>query len=119
MDHIRELMAIVLESLECEVAGEAENGEAAVELYKRQRPDVVLLDIKMPVMDGVAALKAIKALNPDAFVVMITSVSDMDVMSECYAAGAVHYLRKDTPVQEMMEAIKESWLERLLEEAGE
>ena len=112
---IRELMNVVFESLGCLVVAEAENGQEAVDKYREHSPHVTLLDIDMPVMDGIEALKAIKGMNPDAFVVMVTSNTDREAMEACRQAGATHYLRKDIPVEEIVSSIKESWLDRLQE----
>ncbi len=114
-EQIRQMMYDLLTSLDCVVVAEAENGAQAVEKYSSHSPHVTLLDINMPVMNGIDALKKIKALNPDAFVVMVTSITGMEAMEECYAAGASHYLRKDIPVPDIIAAIKDSWFDRLQE----
>lgn len=116
--HIRTLIGSVLTSMGCEVVAEAENGDTAVELFRRHKPHITLLDINMPKADGVSALKRIMAESPGALVIMITSLSSMDVVKECLALGAANYIRKDTPMAEMKACIKETWMEHLKEIKG-
>ncbi len=77
-----------------EVAGEATNGEEAVELYRRESPDLVTLDIVMPKMDGVTALKHVLAADPQARVVMISAVDQKEKLSECIGTGAIDFIVK-------------------------
>jgi len=77
-----------------EVAGEAANGEEALELYRKESPDLVTLDIVMPKMDGVTALKHVLAADPDARVVMISAVDQKEKLSECIGSGAVDFIVK-------------------------
>ena len=116
--HIRTLIGRALASMGCQVVAEAENGDVAVELYRNHKPQITLLDINMPKADGVSALKRIKAEFPSALVIMITSLSSMDVVKECLALGAANYIRKDTPLAEMKILIKETWLDYLKEIKG-
>ncbi|MFC1551604.1 response regulator transcription factor [Candidatus Latescibacterota bacterium] len=107
--HIRMLMKKVFQSMNCDIAGEAKNGTEAVDLYKREQPEMMFLDINMPIKTGIDALKEIISEFPDAFVVMLTSVSDMESIEECIEAGAANYIRKDTPISELKEIVKETW----------
>lgn len=111
--HVRVLLKTLLASMKCEVVGEASNGEEAVKLFKKERPDLVLLDINMPVKSGIEALKDILHEFPDAFVIMLTSVSDTDSIRQCMELGAANYIRKDNPVVEIKRLIKETWQDRL------
>ena len=77
-----------------EVAGEAGNGEEAIVLYEQENPDLVTLDIVMPKMDGVTALKRVMAINPAAQVVMISAVDQKDKLAECIRHGAVDFIVK-------------------------
>ena len=77
-----------------EVAGEATNGEEAVEMYRKESPDLVTLDIVMPKMDGVTALKHVLAADPQARVVMISAVDQKEKLSECIGTGAVDFIVK-------------------------
>jgi two-component system chemotaxis response regulator CheY len=77
-----------------EVAGEAADGEEALVLYERERPNLVTLDIVMPKMDGVATLKRVMAADPKARVVMISAVNQRQKLSECIDNGAIDFIVK-------------------------
>ena len=77
-----------------EVAGEAADGEEAVALYKSEHPDLVTLDIIMPKMDGVTALKRVMATDSGARVVMISAVDQRQKLAECIAYGAIDFIVK-------------------------
>ncbi|HET8944357.1 MAG TPA: response regulator transcription factor [Dehalococcoidia bacterium] len=89
-----------------EVVGDAENGSEAVRLAKELHPDVVLMDMLMPVMDGVAATSAIRQALPDTEVIALTSVLDDSSVVGAVKAGAIGYLLKDTNADELCRAIK-------------
>ncbi len=97
----------LLVSLGCEIAGEAKNGQEGVELFKRERPDLVLLDLEMPVMKGTTALDYILVEDPDAHVIMLTSVSDTKLIYERLEAGAQYYLPKHDPPEKIQAALRE------------
>ena len=100
--HIRKFISLVVKRLGHPVLLEAANGEEALALYERERPDLVLLDVNMPVLDGVGALGRIKAFDPDALVVMLTSLTNRQTVEACARLGALDYLRKDLPRDEMI-----------------
>lgn len=89
-----------------EVVGEAADGEQAVARVARLRPDVVLLDLVMPVLGGVAALERILARDPDARVIVLTSFAAEDQMLPALRAGAAGYLLKDTDPAELERAVR-------------
>jgi len=97
----------LLVSLGCEVVGEAKNGQEGVELFKRERPDLVLLDLQMPVMNGDEALDHIIIEDPDAYVIILTSVSDAKVIIDDLMAGARYYLPKHDPPEMIQAALQE------------
>ena len=107
--HIRQFVKALLTTMHCEVVAEAENGAEAVTAYAATRPDFVLLDVNMPVKDGLAALREIKAADHSAIVIMLTSLSDMATIQSALESGASNYLRKDTPVTEMRRLLTETW----------
>src|ERR1700722_3660705 len=80
------------------VVGEAENGRAAIELARHLQPDVVLLDIAMPVLDGVAAARVLVRLEPPPAVVLFSAWADPDRLSEATAAGVYGHILKDAPI---------------------
>ncbi len=89
-----------------EVVGLAENGAVAVELAAKANPDVVLMDLQMPVMDGVQATAALREQNPDTAVVIVTSFSDRERIVGAVDAGAVGYLLKDASPDEILSGIR-------------
>ena len=108
-DHsvVREGLRMFLErDPELKVVGEAADGAEAVELAQYLRPDVVLMDLLMPVMDGIAATAAIHNDLPDTEVVALTSVLESDLVIRAVKAGAIGYLLKDTQAAELRKAIK-------------
>ena len=106
--HIRMVLTTLLKGMGVFVAGEAGNGESAVEMYRQHRPDLVLMDVNMPVKTGDAALKEIIAEDPAARVIMLTSMADMATVEACLKAGAFNYVRKDSPLDEIRSAVKEA-----------
>lgn len=89
-----------------EIAGTAADGEEALRLTRELRPDVVLMDISMPVIDGIRATRSIAEMDPDLPVVMLTAFSDRDRVVAALDAGAVGYLLKDAEPQELLEAVR-------------
>lgn len=89
-----------------DVVGEASDGEEAVRLAGDLRPDVVLMDVTMPDVDGVEATRRIRRLYPDIQVVMLTMHADQSVISEALRAGAAGYLVKDCSIEEIAAAIR-------------
>jgi DNA-binding NarL/FixJ family response regulator len=89
-----------------ELVGEAADGEAAVAMCAEHRPDVVLMDLEMPVLDGIEATRRIKAEQPDVAVVVLTSFSDRDRILQALDAGAAGYLLKDVEPGELAKAIE-------------
>ena len=99
-----------------EVVGEAANGQEAVRLAATLRPDVALMDLQMPLLDGVAATRQLHATLPGCRVIVLTTFDDDEYVFEGLRAGAVGYLLKDTPSARLAEAIRaaargESFLE--------
>jgi len=104
---VRIWMKGLLISLGCEIAGEAKNGREGFELFKNERPDLVLLDIKMPVMDGMEALKFILGEDPEARVAMLTSEKSPDFSKDSLFAGAGYYLAKHKSPDEIKATLQE------------
>ena len=88
------------------VAGEAENGAKAVEKYNELKPDLVLMDITMPEMDGIQALKKIKESSPDAVVIMCSAMGQQAMVIESIQAGAKDFIVKPFQADRVLEAVK-------------
>jgi DNA-binding NarL/FixJ family response regulator len=89
-----------------EVVAEAANGREAVELCRRLRPGLVLMDMRMPEMDGVAATRAIKRELPDTLVLVLTAVEEPTGLSGALEAGAAGYVLKDAPAARISDAVR-------------
>ena len=108
-DHVtvREgLVAIIDRQSEMRVVGEAANGREAVDQWRALRPDVVLLDIRMPVLGGVGAIEEMRAIDPSARVLILTTFDTDDEISQVIKAGAKGYLLKDAPREELLDCIR-------------
>lgn len=106
--HIRKFVALILRQLGTVRLIEAGNGVEALAAYALERPDLVLLDVNMPVMDGLETLKRLRALDPDSVVIMLTSLANRQTIEEALALGAANYIRKDTPKDEILQALTET-----------
>jgi DNA-binding NarL/FixJ family response regulator len=100
------LSAFLRTEVGMEVVAEASNGEEATERYRELRPDIVLMDLSMPVMDGLAATRAILDEFPDAQVIVLTTYDGDENIHRALEAGARGYLLKDMLVDQMAEAIR-------------
>ncbi|MFJ9854497.1 response regulator [Streptomyces sp. NPDC101150] len=89
-----------------EIQGEADNGAEAVRLAERLTPDVILMDLRMPGMDGITATRRILATRPATRVVALTTFDDDDHLFPALAAGACGFLVKDTPPTKLLEAVR-------------
>lgn len=89
-----------------DVVGEADNGEEAVRLVAELQPDVVLMDVSMPEMDGVEATRIIRSTNTHTRVIMLTMHADAEVLGDAIRAGASGYLVKDCSTDEVAEAVR-------------
>jgi two-component system, NarL family, response regulator DegU len=107
-DHrmLRDSLRRLLEDHGFDVVGEAPDGAQAVRLVQALRPDVVLMDVSMPVLDGVEATRQISRLVPESQVVMLTMHADGDVMARAISAGAVGYLVKDCSIEEVVDTVR-------------
>ncbi len=104
---MREGLRTLLELEGIEVRGEAHDGASAVEAYGKLRPEVVLMDIKMPAMDGVEATRRIRAGDPDAKILVLTTFDEDALVFEAIRAGARGYLLKDLSGAELAEAVRD------------
>ena len=108
-DHVtvREgLAAIIGRQADMAVAGEAASGRDAVNLWQQCRPDVTLIDLRMPVMDGVIAIGEIRRLDPAARIIVLTTFDTDNDIARAIKAGAKGYLLKDTQREELLDSIR-------------
>ena len=89
-----------------EVVGEASNGREAVELCRSLRPDLVLMDVRMPEMDGLEATRTIKAERPEVSVLVVSTHENPDYLFEALKAGAAGYVLKDAPKRRLVDAVR-------------
>ncbi|MNM70289.1 Chemotaxis protein CheY [compost metagenome] len=105
---MRMMIKDILEKNGFEVVGEANNGLKAVELYKKESPDVVTMDITMPDMDGIEAVKQIKAFDPAAKVIMCSAMGQQSMVMDAIRAGAKDFIVKPFQAERVLEAIKKA-----------
>jgi len=91
-----------------EVVGEAENGLKAVEKYKELSPDLVLMDITMPELDGIGAVKQIKSIDPSAKIIMCSAMGQQAMVLESIQAGAKDFIVKPFQADRIIEAVSKS-----------
>lgn len=91
---------------EFEITGEAENGQEAVELYQELNPDIVTMDITMPVMDGLEAIKAIKDIDPDAQIVVCSAMGQQKIVIQAIELGAKDFIVKPFKKDRVVESLK-------------
>lgn len=115
---LRGIMKIALTYFGIKVVGEAGNGIEAIERYKELEPNVVLMDINMPKMDGLSATKEIVALDPEAIILLITASDDAQAMDRGRALGAKGFLRKPLVMDELHRDILSHLRVQLAKEQG-
>jgi two-component system, chemotaxis family, chemotaxis protein CheY len=103
---MRTLLADILRGAGIEVVGEAANGRDGVEQYRAHRPDLMLMDVVMPEMSGIDAVRAIVAEHPDARIVMCTAMGQQALVEEALRAGARDYIVKPFQPSRVLETVE-------------
>lgn len=106
--HIRKFVSLILKQMGTPIIIEAGNGQEAVATYQRENPDLVLLDVNMPQMDGIETLQKLKEIDPNCVVIMLTSLVNRQTIEQALELGAANYIRKDTPKEEIAKALAET-----------
>ena len=101
----RRILRDILDRAGYKIVGEAINGKEGVEMYEKLLPDIVTMDITMPEMDGIEALRAIRKSHPDAVVVMVTAAGQKDKMMEAVKIGAAEFVSKPFIEETVLEAL--------------
>ncbi|KRP34664.1 MAG: histidine kinase [Opitutaceae bacterium BACL24 MAG-120322-bin51] len=103
--HVRMYLKLILKQIGFKTFIEAKNGQEGVDFYKLRKPDLVLLDVNMPVKEGMEALEEIMQFDPTAVVVVTSSVASRQAVEQSVELGASYYIRKDTPKEEIAEQL--------------
>ena len=99
--HIRKFLSIVLKQVGATEVLECDNGLEAVAMYEKEQPDLVVLDVNMPGIDGLETLRRIKEKNEDCVAVVLTSIANRQTVEAAADSGAAHYIRKDNKPDEI------------------
>lgn len=105
---MRMMLKDILVKNDFEVAGEAENGNVAVAAYQKVRPDIVTMDITMPEMNGIEAVKAIKAIDPESKIIMVSAMGQQPMVIEAIQAGATDFIVKPFQPDRVVEALNKA-----------
>jgi DNA-binding NarL/FixJ family response regulator len=106
--HVRVYLRMLLQSVGVTTVWEASDGKQAVELYMLHRPPVVLLDLAMPVVAGEQVFRDLQAIDPDVAVIVVTSQSSLKTVQAIHQLGAIAYLLKHTPREQMVKTLNEA-----------
>lgn len=115
---MRKMLTDILKDLHYEVVGEADNGTLAVQMFRKLRPDVTFLDIYMPEVDGIEAMRQIRAIDPGAIVIVCSGTSQQYLISDAMRLGANGYVMKPFKPKQILEAIQKFVLPNLPARVG-
>lgn len=105
---IRMILRKILTEAGFEIAGEASNGAEAIRKYRELRPDLVTMDITMPEMGGIKALKSIREIDPEAKVIICSAMGQKSLIIEAMEAGAVNFLAKPFDEEKVVETVRKT-----------
>ena len=110
-DMVRNGLSVLIEIYDdFELIGVAASGQEAVELYSQLLPDVIVMDLIMPEMDGVEAMRRIKSISSQAQIIVLSSFQEKELVSAALQAGAISYLLKNVSIDELAEAIRAAYV---------
>ena len=101
----RKVLTEILVKAHYQVVGEAKNGKEAIQLYRELRPEIVTMDIVMPVMSGIDATRTIMKMDPDGKVIMVSAMNQESLVMEAVAAGAKDYVTKPFTADDIVKAV--------------
>lgn len=102
---IRDLLQKALEKCGCVVCAAAKNGKEGIELFKKHNPDIVFMDINMPIMDGTDAIKIIRETDTDVKIVVLSAMGDEEVLSQLKELGVLHFIKKPFDIRDIISAL--------------
>jgi DNA-binding NarL/FixJ family response regulator len=109
-EFVRHFLKSVMQSLSFQVVAEVDKGDEVISVMEETQPDILFLDINMPNLTGIEFLKKYASRFPNTCIIMLTSASLMTLIGEPSLSDVECFLRKDTPVEEMIESIKQTWI---------
>jgi len=102
---IRDLLQKALEKCGCTVCAAAKNGKEGIEMFNEHRPDVIFMDLNMPIMDGTDAIKSIKEINPEAAIIVMSAMGDDDTIAQVKNLGATSFIKKPFTLHDIVAAL--------------
>ncbi len=108
--YVREVFRHALVSHDYDIAGEASNGAEAVDKYRALMPDAVIMDLLMPVMDGISAMKRIREFDPKARIVVVSALLGRSVKEDAMRAGAIDFVSKPFDIERLLRAVGDACL---------
>jgi two-component system chemotaxis response regulator CheY len=105
--YVRKTLKQILSARGFKVVGEAENGEIAVQLYQELQPEIITMDLVMPLVNGVEATRRILAINPDARIVILSAMMQENLVADAIMAGAKDYIIKPFQTDEVMKVMNQ------------
>ncbi|MEW5818590.1 MAG: response regulator [Cyanobacteriota bacterium] len=105
---MREYLKEIVTEMGYEVIAEANNGEEVIQLYNEKKPDLLFLAVNIPYKNGFEVLEEIIKLHPQAFIIIVSSLADIETITRCIDIGAYNYIRKDTSREKIKSIIKET-----------
>lgn len=102
---IRDLLRKALEKCGCNVCAAAKDGKEGIEIFKTHLPDLVFMDLNMPIMDGADAIKSIKEINPNAKIVVLSAMGDDDMIAQVKALGVSSFVKKPFDIRDIISVL--------------
>jgi len=108
-EHVRELLSNMMNSINFGTIKQASNGEEAIEMFNKDQPDLMILDINMPIKTGEEVLQCIRNKTEETCIIILTLFSDEETVKKCISLGAEYFIVKDMPLPKILKVIEEKW----------